>query len=166
MDFGPHKPHPFGNEYHIACCASSSNMFSLELVEDQDRPRAIGTLEFNEQGKTCGLLLCILKSYIGSGMYVILDSGFCVLKRLVELHRCGLFGCALIKKHQYWPTHVLGDDIDWQMLERAVGETDTIQDSLEGMQYNIWVMKDVGYTMKMMATGGDLVSDDLCRTTI
>jgi hypothetical protein len=61
-------------------------MFSVELVEGRDRPGAVGNAEFDEYGKTCGLLLCMLKSYFWSGKYVILDSGFCVLKGIVELH--------------------------------------------------------------------------------
>ena len=71
-------------------------MFWAELVEGCDRPSAIGNDEFDEHGKTCGLLLHMLKSYFGSGKYVILDYGFCVLKGLVELCRSGLFACALI----------------------------------------------------------------------
>ena len=59
-----------------------------------------------------------------------------------------------------------GDAIDRQMLERAVGEADTIQGSLDGIQCNVWAIKDVGYTMKMMATGGNIVSGDSCGTTI
>ena len=34
----PHKPHPFGNEYHSMCCGLSGNMYSIELVEGKDWP--------------------------------------------------------------------------------------------------------------------------------
>jgi hypothetical protein len=36
--FCPRKPHPFGNEYHTACCGLSGIMFSIELVEGKDAP--------------------------------------------------------------------------------------------------------------------------------
>jgi hypothetical protein len=29
----PQKPHPFGNEYHTACCGKSGILWALELVE-------------------------------------------------------------------------------------------------------------------------------------
>jgi hypothetical protein len=34
----PRKPHPFGNEYHTACCALSTIMFVIELVKGKDAP--------------------------------------------------------------------------------------------------------------------------------
>ena len=82
----------------MACCALSGVMFLAELAKVCDRPRAIGFAEFDEHGKKCGLLLHMLKSYIGSGKYVILDSGFCVPKGIAGILRCGLFACTLIKK--------------------------------------------------------------------
>jgi len=109
-------------------------MFSAKLVEGHERPGAIGNAQFDEHGKTSGLLLRMLKSYFGSGKYVILDSGFCVLKGIVELHRHGLFACALIKKCRYWPTHVPGDVIDSHMSQCKVGTTDAIKGTLDGIQ--------------------------------
>ena len=74
----PRKPHPYGNEYHTACCGKSNILFSLELVEGKDRPCQLPT-EFDDLGgTTVGLLLQMLKSYFASGKYVVLDSGFCV----------------------------------------------------------------------------------------
>jgi hypothetical protein len=35
------KPHPFGNEYHTACCALSGIMFAVGLVEGKDAPPQI-----------------------------------------------------------------------------------------------------------------------------
>jgi hypothetical protein len=36
--FCPRKLHPFGNEYHTACCALTNILFSIELVEGKDAP--------------------------------------------------------------------------------------------------------------------------------
>ena len=60
--FCPRKPHPFGNEYHTACCALSTIMFVIELVEGRDAPSEIPK-QFNAKGKTAGLLLRMLQSY-------------------------------------------------------------------------------------------------------
>ena len=86
-----------------------------------------------------------------------------MLKAIVELRRNGLFGCALIKKRKYWPKHVPGDAM------RAFFDADGIQVSdfnavtgrLDGIDYNIWVMKDPDYVMKLMSCGGPLLSKEL-----
>ncbi len=96
--FCPCKPHPFGNEYHLACCSLSCVMFSIEMVEGKDRPSKLGTQEFDDRGgKTVGLLLRMLQSVFHSGHYVVLNIGFCVLQAIVELKRVGVFAGALIK---------------------------------------------------------------------
>ena len=71
-------------------------MFSIELVEGKDKPHQRATLEFEaEHDKTGGLLMSLLKSYFGSGHYVVLDSGFCVLKAILAL--CAVEG--LLQEH-------------------------------------------------------------------
>ena len=47
-----------------------------------------------------GLLLYMMKSYFATGMYVVLDSGFCVLKGLIQLRKKGIFACAFINKRR------------------------------------------------------------------
>ena len=84
--FCPRKPHPYGNEYHSACCALSGIMFVIELVEGKDHPSQL-TVAYEHLGKTVGLMLRCLQSYFASGRYVILDSGFCVLKGIIELRQ-------------------------------------------------------------------------------
>jgi Transposase IS4 len=53
----PRKPHPFGNEWHTMCCGLSGLLFRLDLVEGKDSPLERGTPEYQEKGKTVGLLL-------------------------------------------------------------------------------------------------------------
>ncbi len=71
-------------------------MFSMEMVERKDHPPQV-TERWSELGKTTGLLLRMLATYFLTGQYVILNSGFCVLKSLVELKKVGIFACAMIK---------------------------------------------------------------------
>ena len=47
-----------------------------------------------------GVLLCMMKIYFYTGRYVILDSGLCVLKGLIQLRKKGVFACAVIKKRK------------------------------------------------------------------
>ena len=95
--FCPRKPHPFGNEYLTACCGLSNIMVLIELVEGKDAPAQIRK-QFEQYGKTAGLLLRMLQPYFHTARYIVLDSGFCVLKAIIELRKNGLFVCALIKK--------------------------------------------------------------------
>jgi len=83
----PCKPHPFGNEYHMACI-----MLLMEMVEGKDHPLQIAE-SYSSLGKTAGLLMQMLASYFLMGQYVILDSGFCVLMGLVGLTKAGLLAC-------------------------------------------------------------------------
>jgi hypothetical protein len=83
-------------------------MFSIEMVEGKDHPSQLSEL-FSEAGKTGGLLLQMLQCYFATGCYVVLDSGFCVLKAIVALKKHGVSAGALIKKRRYWPILVPGN---------------------------------------------------------
>ena len=88
--FVPCKPWPFGNEYHMVCCCLSGIMWGIDLVEGKDHPRQLGQHEYGELGSTVGLLVRMLFPIFHLGFVVILDSGFCVLKEIVELHKKGV----------------------------------------------------------------------------
>jgi hypothetical protein len=66
--FCPQKPWPFGNEYHTACCGLSGIMFMMEMVEGKDHPPQVAD-RYSELGKTTGLLMRMLQSYLASGRY-------------------------------------------------------------------------------------------------
>ncbi len=105
----------------------------------------------------------LLQPYFTSCGYVVLDSGFCVLKGIVELRKKGIFAGALIKKRRFWPAMVPGKAIDLHFEGKAVGECDAISGKLDSVKYLLWGMKEPDYVMKIMATGGALVSDDNCK---
>ena len=107
--FVPQKLWAFGNEYHDAGCADSDINCTLELHEGKDLPTQLNNKEFDELGKTIGMLLCLTNPVWGSGKIFILDSGFCVLKAILELKKKGVFPAALIKKQCYWPKYIPGD---------------------------------------------------------
>ena len=82
---------------------TSDILWALELCEGKDHPTQLNNKEFDELGKTIGTLLCLTKPVWGSGKIFILDSGFCVLKAIIELKKKGVFVAALIKKQHFWP---------------------------------------------------------------
>lgn len=116
-------------------------------------------------GKTTGLLMQMLSSYFATGRYVVLDSGFCVLKALVELKKVGLFACAVIKKRQYWPAYVPGEAFNAQFTELGmrVGEWLAISGKLDGEDYFLWGLREPSYVMKMMATGNRRATTSKCN---
>jgi hypothetical protein len=83
-------------------------MFLMEMVEGKDHPPQVSE-RWSKLGKTMGLLMRMLSTYFSTGWYVVLDSGFSMLKALVELKKIGLFACAVIKKCQYWPAYIPGE---------------------------------------------------------
>ena len=95
--FIPCKPWPFGNEYHDAGCADSNIIWSLELCEGKDQPPQLNNKQFDDLGKIVGTLLRLTEPVWGSGKVFIIDSGFCILKAIIELQKKGIFAVALIK---------------------------------------------------------------------
>jgi hypothetical protein len=148
----PRKPHPFGNEYHTACCGKSGILWALELVEGKDRPRELGPKEFDSEGATVGLLKHLTKSIWYSGRAIVLDSGFCVLAGLVALRLVGVFAAALIKKRRYWPKYIPGDDIIQHFDDKEVGAVDALFGTLNGVNFHVFAMKEPDYVMQIMST--------------
>jgi hypothetical protein len=164
--FVPRKPHPFGNEYHSICCAETMIMYGIEIVEGADTPPQKPRDPNERKGKTVALLLRLCKSIYSRGFVVILDSGFCVLQGIIELRKKGVFAAAVIKKRKYWPKHVPGDAIDEQMAAKEVGDCDSLPGTLDGIPYDLFALKDSGYTMKIMSTYGSLLVMDGQRDSI
>ena len=92
---------PFGNKYHTVCCCATGIMWGVDLVERKVRPHQTGQQTYDDLGMTVGLLLWLLAPIFFKGFVVILDSGFCVLKGIIELCKKGVFASALIKKRRY-----------------------------------------------------------------
>ena len=67
------------------CCGVRSIMFSIYLVEGSDRPKEI------QKGPTVSLLLRMCKPLYTKRAIVILHSGLCVLKGIVDLMKKGVY---------------------------------------------------------------------------
>ena len=127
--FVPREPWPFGNEYHTVCCSLSGILWQMELVEGKDSPSEI-IPKYNNQGKTVGLLLRVLEPIFTRGNVVILDSGFCVLKGIVELKKRVVYASALIEKRKYWPKYIKGDAIRDHFKDKYVGDCESWKGSM------------------------------------
>ena len=96
--FIPCKPWPFGNEYHDAGYTDSNIIWSLEVREGKDQQLQLNNKQFDDLRKMVRTLLRLTEPVGGSGKVFILDSGFCILKAIIELQKKGIFTAALIKK--------------------------------------------------------------------
>jgi Transposase IS4 len=162
--FVPRKPHPFGNEWHSICCGLSGIMYAVELVEGKDKPPN-HSKEFDEKGKTVGLLLRLTKRIWSTGKIVVLDSGFCVLKGIIELRQRGVFAAAVIKKRRYWPKYIPGEQIQQHFAGQEVGSVDALGGTLDGVPFHVFCMKDDGYVTMLMSSYGtnERVGNDKIR---
>ena len=134
----------------------SGIVFAIELAKGKDWPKELPKRIGDEHGPTVGLLLRLTKLLCGTGKIVILDSLVCVLHRIIELFKKGVCSSALIKKCRYWPKGVPGEIMDERMTGKGIGNTDAISGKLDGMDYNLFMMKDKDHTVKLMSTYGKL----------
>ena len=51
-------------------------------------------------------------------------------------------------------------------LEVEVGNTYALQGTVYDVIYNLWGMKEPNYSMRIMATGGRLLTDETCKETV
>jgi hypothetical protein len=154
--FVPRKPWPFGNEFHTIACGVSGILYAMELVEGKDEPREKPAAEFSNLGKTVGLLLRLTKTLWGTAKCVVLDSGFCVVKGIVELKKRGVFSAALIKKRRYWPKYIDGDRIKQHFESKDIGAIDALRGELDEVPFHVFGMKEENYVMMLMSTYGTL----------
>ena len=123
----PRKPWPFRNEYHSVCCCTSGIMWGIEMVEGKDHPQQLGQPQHDNLGSTIGLLLQILTPIFFKGFIVILDSGFCVLKHIVE-----------VRKRESLPVHSskrdgTGHDSFMEMRSRTISATNKLEIQTHGL---------------------------------
>ena len=105
-------------------------------------------------GPTIGLLLHMLAPIFNLGFMVILNSGFCILKRIIELCKKGVFASALIKRRHYWPKYIHGEEIREHFAEKEIGATDSRAGKMDDVPFHVFSMKESDYVMSLMSTYG------------
>ena len=158
----PRKPHPRGNEYHTIADGECGIMFRIELVEGKDEPRdVLPKKKFHELPKTVALMLRMCEPLFGSGTIVVLDSGFCVLRALIELRLRGVFAAAVIKKRRYWPKHIKGDEIKMARENDEIGKQSRLPGSYNDIPFSIFTSMEPDYLLMMMSTYGTVLPNRL-----
>ena len=135
-------------------------MFLMEMVKGKEHPPQVSE-RWSELGKMMRLLMRMLSSYFSTGWYMVLDSGFCMLKALVELKKVGLFTCAVIKKRRYSVLAgiVPGDAFrkSFNELGMGVGELLAIFGKFDGEDHFLLGLREPSCIMKIMSMGGPLL---------
>lgn len=134
-------------------------MLTEETKEDEESEK----IDAHRHGGELELLDLAMAGFVVE-MVVILDSGFCVLRALIELKKRGVFASALIKKRRYWPKHIKGDDIIKHFEKHKVGDTESLPGTLDGVPFHVFAMKEPDYTMKIMSTYGTNERNENHRT--
>ena len=79
-------------------CIESKIMFGIEMFEEKGHPKELGRERGDEHGPTARSLTRLKKMLHGMGKIFMLDSGFYVLKGMIELKKLGVRASALVKK--------------------------------------------------------------------
>jgi len=111
------KPTSEGNEYHTACCAETHIMFHIDMVEGKDKPQ--------RNLAQSHLLERMTETIKGSYRVVCLDSGFGVVKPVLNLLERNIYATGVFKKRKYYPRSVPGDAIQMHMNGQPIGNIES-----------------------------------------
>ena len=90
----------------------------------------------------------MMNNYFATSRYVIIDSGFCFLKGLIQLRKKGVFARALINHRRYWPSVVPGKDMEYHFGYMALEVKYAIHETVDDVIYNLWGMTEPNYVMR------------------
>ncbi|KAL7486811.1 hypothetical protein ACHAW6_012417 [Cyclotella cf. meneghiniana] len=99
-------------------------------------------------------MLCMTEPIHQTGKVNTMNFRFCVSKRIVEMHKKGVYGQALRKNVE--PKTVLGDEIDNHFIGKPIGSTETMKQALDGVDYFVHCQKEMKYVTKIISTHGML----------
>ena len=107
----------------------------------------------------------MLRPLYHTASVVVLDSGFCVVKGIIELLKVGVFAVTLLKKRRYWPRYVPCDKIKNRFETKHVGDTYAWSGVLDNTKFLIYCLREPDYVMSMITTYGTLSWGD-CQSTV
>ena len=97
--------------------------------------------KYSELGQTVGMVLRMCETFYGTGKAVVMDSGFCVSRGIVELGRKGVYGASLIKNKNYWLKSVPGAAVDAHFEDKGVNHCEMLEASIGGLPFQVMCMK-------------------------
>ena len=102
------------NEYHTICCGDIRILYRWKLVDRKYSQKGLGSPQFETVlGTYTMALMCMMnKSLWVTGKKVIMYSCFYVLKGFIGVYYIGFYGSRAVKKCNYWPSGIYGDQIN------------------------------------------------------
>ncbi len=132
-------------------------MFHIELKEGKDWSPQLGQKEFDDCGKTVGLMFQMSCNLWNLGKIVTMDSGFCVSKGIIAMKEKGVFGEAFVKpRGQRWSVLVPGKYIDEYFATKPISHCKTLEQLVDGVKFFIHCQKEEKCVTKIMSCHGDL----------
>jgi hypothetical protein len=101
--------HSEKNSIQSVAVSVFNNVFRLSWWKERTDHRKGSLMNLKFLGKQEDDFSALLYSLWNSAKVVVLDSGFCVLKALIQ--QKGVYAAALVKKYHYWPKHIKGEEI-------------------------------------------------------
>ena len=95
-------------------------------------------------------MLWMRETVYGNRKAVVMYSGFCVSRGIVELEWKGVYGESLITKKKYWTKGVSGAPIDAHFEDKDVNYCEMLEASIDGLHFQVMCMKEPNYVMKIM----------------
>ena len=90
------------------------------------------------------------KILYGTMKAVVMKSGFCVSKDIVEFEQKGSYGASLINKRNYYPKCVHDAAIDTNFEDKDVNYCEILEASIDGLLFQVISMKEPKYVMRIM----------------
>ena len=120
------------------------------MTKERTDRKNLDKKKYSKIGRTVGLMLRMCEMLYGTRKAVVINSGFCVSRGIVELERKGVYGAPLIKKKKYWPKGVPGAAIDAHFEDKDVNHCEILEASVDGLTLQVMYMKEPKYVMKIM----------------
>ena len=86
----------------------------------------------------------------------MLDSGFHVLRGVVELKKLGVHNSALMKKIRHWPKSIPGGEIYLTSKDSVIGNVTETKGSIDGIVNQLFAIIDKDCVLKLMIVCGSL----------
>jgi hypothetical protein len=79
-----------------------------------------------------------------------------VFSKALLPYKSRAYSLALIKKRQYWPKYIPGNEVTRHFDDKKVGDTDALAGCLHGVRFHVYAMKEPDYVLQLMSTYGSL----------
>ena len=89
-----------------------------------------------------------------TGNIVVLDYGFCVLQRLMDINKKGVYGTDIINKRPYWTCYIYDKKINVTFIDKDVDAVDVLHGEIENAPLYVFDMKEEDYVIILMSNYG------------